>query len=543
MSELTVAQALELAPFARTRVVAGKSGLGRVIRSVNVMEVPDIGDFIKPKELLLTTGFPLRDTPDAWRNLVPTLVAHDVAAVAIKLNRYVHEIPPEMIAAADAAGLPVLELPPDASFNQYINPLLGEILNRQAVMLRRSEEIHDSFTRVLLSGGGFGGLVRALAEFTGHRAALYDRDRPVTASPGVDVEALPAVTAVSSLSGADQPAAAVPGLGPLLHAESVVVGWGISGYVTLWGQGVLNEIDRLAVQHAATILGLEFQRQESIRETEQRYTGQFLAEFLEHRLTSVPEVLRRAEVMGLPLQVTDAHMAVSIPEADMQAEPGWRSRLGGQVGLMRRLFSLVDGVCRSEQVTRILFEHNGAFQLLLQPADAADAAKVRSQLERLGKRILSAVHEAFPQVLPVIGIGRYYGGLEGLPLSYAESQRAVAVGRRTRTAITHYGDLGVYRLLAATNPGELELYVQDLLGPLIDYDRNQGADLLPTLSRYLETGRNARLTAERLFVHYNTVRYRIERIEQILDASLEDPDLQLALHVGIKARSMTEKAD
>lgn len=537
--ELTVEQVLAMAPFARTRVVAGHSGLGRVIRSVNVMEVPDIADFVRPKELLLTTGFPLRNNPEAMRSLIPTLASHDVAALAIKLNRYVHEIPQEMVEAADRFGLPLLELPPDASFNEYINPLLGEILNRQAVMLKRSEEIHANFTRVLLEGGGFNGLIRALAEFTGCEVALYDSERPILSTRPDTVGALPAVAAIASDS--DVAAPAETPLGMLIHTEPVVVGWGVCGYVTLWGQAQeLNEIDRLAVQHAATVLGIEFQRQESIRETERRYAAQFLSEFLEGKLENMAEIMRRAETLSLPLHRTDGLMAIHVDGTDMHADSNWRKRLGGHLGTMRRLLATIDGVCRSEEVAHILFEHDGLFVLLVQPGDVSHRGRVLKQLERIGQRISAGVQGAFSHLVPVVGIGRYYGDVARLPESYQEARRAVVVGRKVRRTVVQYDDLGVYRILAATPDNELHLFVHDILGALIAYDREHDADLIHTLTKYLESGRNVKQTAEALYVHYNTVRYRIERIERLLGGSLEDPDRQLALHVGLKAWAIVE---
>lgn len=532
--ELTVQEVLAMTPFARTRVVAGHSGLGRVIRSVNVMEVPDIADFVRPKELLLTTGFPLRNNPEAMRTLIPTLVSHDVAALAIKLNRYVHEIPQEMAEAADHFGLPLLELPPEASFNEYINPLLGEILNRQAVMLKRSEEIHANFIHVLLDGGGFSGLTRALAEFAGCEVALYDSERPLLTTRPDTVGTLPGVDSLVMRSDSEPPLES--GLGRLLHAEPVVVGWGVCGYVTLWGlDRKMNEVDRLAVQHAATVLGIEFQRLESIRETEQRYTAQFLSEFMEGKLENLAEVMSRAKTLSLPLHLTDGLMVISAEGVQLEADPNWRKRLGGHLGTMRRLQATIEGVCRSEEVAHILFEHDGFFVLLVELSGVSNSARALKRMEHMGQRVFNALQTAFPQLSPVVGIGRHYEDVGRLPESYVEAKRAAVVGRKIRQTVVHYDDLGVYRLLAATRDNELHLFVQDVLGPLIDYDREHDANLVHTLTKYLECGRNVKQTAEALYVHYNTVRYRIERIEELLGGALDDSDRQLALHVGLKA--------
>ncbi len=69
------------------------------------MKVPDVVDWLKPHELLLTTGCPLREVPGGLASLVSNLDDAQVAALGVKLRRYLDELPPAMIAEADRRGL------------------------------------------------------------------------------------------------------------------------------------------------------------------------------------------------------------------------------------------------------------------------------------------------------------------------------------------------------------------------------------------------------------------------------------------------------
>src|SRR5688572_17615716 len=161
---VTLAEILRLPLLEQARVVGGRGGLGRPVRAVNVMEVPDILDWVKPDELLLTTAYPLRDDPVALDALVPHLAQRGLAGIAIKPARYIETIPSAMIAAADRHDFPLIELPPDASFNEIIQAVLTVILNNQSALLERSAAIHDRFTNIVLSGGGLREIAEALAE-------------------------------------------------------------------------------------------------------------------------------------------------------------------------------------------------------------------------------------------------------------------------------------------------------------------------------------------------------------------------------------------
>src|SRR5262245_21152735 len=179
---VSLREALKLAPLQRARVVAGAAGLDRLVSQVNVMEVPDILPWVKPGQLLLTTAYPLRDERAALSALVPGLAERGLAGFAIKPTRYIEAIPPVMVEAAERLAFPLIELPPEASFDEVINAVLGSILNVQAVRLERSAAIHDRFTRIVLSGGGLREIAQALAELIDRPAAILDPDGAVLAT-------------------------------------------------------------------------------------------------------------------------------------------------------------------------------------------------------------------------------------------------------------------------------------------------------------------------------------------------------------------------
>ena len=145
---LVLGDVLRLPTLAHARVVGGFGGLRRPVRGVNVMEVPDILEWVKPDELLLTTAYPLRDDPAALAALIPGLAERGLAGMALKPGRYIRTIPASMIEAADRHDFALIELPPEASFNEIIHSVLTVILDAQSARLQWSAAIHDRFTRI-----------------------------------------------------------------------------------------------------------------------------------------------------------------------------------------------------------------------------------------------------------------------------------------------------------------------------------------------------------------------------------------------------------
>jgi PucR family transcriptional regulator, purine catabolism regulatory protein len=85
---------------------------------------------------------------------------------------------------------------------------------------------------------------------------------------------------------------------------------------------------------------------------------------------------------------------------------------------------------------------------------------------------------------------------------------------------------------------ELRTFYEQTLGPLVEYDRRTGQNLLETLEAYFACHGNLSQTAQRLQLHRNSLLYRIGRIQEIGGVALEDPEARLSLQVALKARRL-----
>jgi purine catabolism regulator len=133
-----------------------------------------------------------------------------------------------------------------------------------------------------------------------------------------------------------------------------------------------------------------------------------------------------------------------------------------------------------------------------------------------------------------IGVGRRVDTPSLLARSFGEARRAVEVGRwaKGRHATEIFDQLGLERLLAATPTDDLVEFVRGAIGPLETYDRDNNAELVDTLAVWLET-RNMAEAARRMYVHYNTLKNRLDRIEAIIGPVVDDAARSLECQVAI----------
>jgi purine catabolism regulator len=140
-----------------------------------------------------------------------------------------------------------------------------------------------------------------------------------------------------------------------------------------------------------------------------------------------------------------------------------------------------------------------------------------------------------------VGVSRVATGLDALPEAYAQAQRAVEVGRRVHGSgsTTFFDGLGLHRLIALIpDQSELRSFAQDVLGPLAE-DTTEAADLRRTLQVLLDTNFNVAEAARSQFFHYNTMRYRVSKLERLLGPLSEDAHLRLDVAVALRVLEIT----
>jgi PucR family transcriptional regulator, purine catabolism regulatory protein len=500
---ISIADALRLPGLSGARVVAGGAGLDRVIGSVNVMEVPDIARYVREGELLLTTAYPLRDDAGALAGLVPLLARKRLAGMALKPGRYISGPPPQMLADAERLGFPLIELPGDASFNDILADVLGTILNRQALQLERSSAIHDRLSAVVLQGGSFGELIRTLADLVQGPAAILDARGQVlaTSEPGGIVP--------------DRPVGAVRPIqvGSVQHGELVV-----------WADGEAPADTMLAMEQAVTIAALLMAQTRSAAAREQRYRAVLLQELVSGHPVDREDLGEAAAAFGWDLRLSRAAL---IAELEQRGASG--SVLVAGQPLEERL----------QQAVRTALGDT-AIAWGLRTGLAVLVHVEQGPLARAGEALRTEIRRSHPDVEVSVALGRVYDDLADLSRSYREAVQTMALGRDLHSAgfVLAYEELGLYRLLHQLPSGELERYCQEMLGPLLEYDRRHQGSLVRTLECHLRHQGNVAAAARELFIHYNTMRHRLGLIETLTGGLGTRPADRAALEVALHARTL-----
>jgi PucR family transcriptional regulator, purine catabolism regulatory protein len=519
-------EVLETPSLTGARVLAGAAGMDRRVTRLNVMEVPDIGAWVKPDEFLLTTAYPLRDRPEALPALIEDLDAKGLAGLGIKLGRYLDEVPAEMLAVADRLGFPIVQLPDGVSFDEIFNEVLTGILNRQAQRLERSERVHRAFLQLVLRGKGLPEIVRDLADLLDGPAVIVDKDGCVLAHARLDDIGLDPAPARLRLD-LDTRRAQVDGSDRELGFVAATISGGARehGYVLGISGAESEPDDVIALENAATVAALELTKRLEVQAVEDKYRSDLMHDLL-REVDDLDDVLRRAAGFGWQLDRRLIVLVVRLDRRTAPVVPDEVVRRAPLVGVIRPAVIDRDPGAAVVRFSNEVVIVTGAF-------DGPDGrGEARDFLRRLADQANRSVGGTVSA-----GLSRPVTEVTDIARAYEQASRALTIGRRVHGdgAVAHFDDLGVYRVLSLVeDDAELRSFAEEVLGDLAADDAT-AADLRRTLQALLDTGGNVAEAARQLHFHYNTLRYRIDKLESMVGPFTTDArvrlDVQLALLV------------
>lgn|GEM_PF-1618552 len=406
-------------------------------------------------------------------------------------------------------------------------------LSVQLSAMTQAHDLQRDLIGRVLDGEGLCGVVRAVADRTGGDVAAFSAGgEPLASSPGAGaldamVATVRRIASAASTGGpvGDHPPVPLDG-GQWLAVQEIRAGGDRLGWFCLVTAEPPGAALSLAVGEAALCCALS--------ELEQRAAESALSEAREHVLWDLLEGApdhRRAAVA----RAARLRLGLSGPRRVVHVVADDVDEVAGQEGWdARRL----ERVCRdfAAMVRRVVAEH-GAGDLVAGRGDTVVAVVGGSG--QAVRDVLAAVRAEAGRLVPgavTCGVSGTRDDPSELHAAHAEAEVAVRAARRLagdRVAV--HDDLGIVRLLLASDPGaDLAAFVDEVIGPLVEHDREHDGELVKTLRAWFEADCSQQEAARRLFVHHKTLRYRLDRIEALTSLDLHRHDDRVRADLALR---------
>lgn len=558
---VTVRDALRQKSLAGARVLAGEQGLDRSVTSVNVMEVPDIVDWVSPGELIITTAYPFKNDVTALYELVEKLNAAEVSGLGIKSKRYIGQVPQDVIELADKLCFPIFEIPYSTTFSEVIAQILTGILNHKTFVLGQIQDLNHSLTQVMLSGGDqqeisrilyqkFGNSVSIISDYLSSFVCNTTPDRQSQIVKIVENENATRFFKESMTVDAMKPFRVSDGLdgSPCMRIVIPICNENtLYGKIYMWEDfRKISAVEQSAIESSASLIALDMIKKLSILEIENNNRLDFLDNLLSGDRRQCQKALLSAKLFGYDPGA--AHQVVTLRLK--QPQDGETLSKKALYHLNTNVIAILQGLMKNGP-SKIIYASRGSNQVLLHqmPSDREGDCekKTNGLIDSLCRRLTTEKLESYV----AIGVGRSYSQSSDLYKSFQEAKRAAISpaplrGPTDKSAAgcraVYYSEIGIYRLLTFDSiRSEAELFCEEMLGPLLAYDEAKDAQLLKTLRVYYQCRGNLTKLSRMLKVHYNTVLYRLEKVKTILGIDLEAEEDLLNLQIALKLYEMKDR--
>ncbi len=539
-SGIRIEELLNLDIMKDSKLLAGSGGLGNLITKVNVMEVPDILNWVEEGELLLTTAYSMKDNLDGFKDLIIHFSQKGLAGMGFKTKRYINEIPESIINVANELEFPLIDISYDLSFSTIITRVLTEIVNNQTSILTRIGCMHNELIDIMLGNGGLKEIAKALYDsLEGKSLAIHDyvfgnniimckEEYRTFIENIIEIESNNLKSIAKDFEDKISRTKSIDYFGEMqIERVNIPIKTNDKNYgcIYIWqDERVLNPVEFTVIEAATPIVALDIYKKILSYEIDSRYR----IEFIEDLLSNDDKKYKKALEMASYFKFDDS----------IKYSVGIIS-LNNLYQMEQRIISIVKKINENIYPKIIIGNKSNKIIILYGVEKVKNDSYVKEDIKVFCDEILRyAKIENIKNI--AIGIGSIIPDPRELYRSYNEANRTLEyLNNYKHKKVAFFDDLGIFRILSSEEimPDLKKIYI-DLLSNLLKYDTEKGTEFIETLSSYFKHSGNLKKVSEEMFTHYNTIIYRIQRIKEITGIDFEDYDEMLNLQIALKIHEL-----
>lgn len=520
---MRVRDTLNLPSLEQACVVSGEEGLDNEVSSAMVLEAPDIENWGREGQLIITSFYALQNLSDVdMEAFFEKMSVIGISGVIFKTERLVSDIPSILICLSNRHGMPIIRVPKSTRYEPIMLDVLGNVINSNLTVLNRFFSAHQQTMALALTHPSVLDIISELSTAIRMDVTFFNqtRDQRVSTSQGLgDFRALSFNEIEKDrYQGYHYYETALSyGGGRVCEALSVAIPSSDRNryYLLIHGPSErLTRLDVMTIENIAGLLQMEVLKENALDQRLFIQNNALVHDLLLDRFSNHEQVDMTLEQLGI---ASEALYQVVMVRVSTESQ-GDRSEVDRVVRAVRR------HVKRLFRATAY-FESNDRVAIIGNFADEARALSVGQVTTSLDELLHKGTLPEFTYLAAISNCGDRYS-LGELNSEVISINRLFGGSMGTSHCI-RFRDLGVLKLLLRVGEdGSAREYVDPRLLRL----RDERPELAETLVAFFENGGNYQETARAMFLHPKTVRYRISLAEQMVGIDVRNSDdfLQIA---------------
>ncbi|MCO7175030.1 PucR family transcriptional regulator [Sporolactobacillus kofuensis] len=528
--------------FSGFKLIAGDAGSDREIRNINMMDAPDIIDYLKSGDWLVTSGYHLKNNADFFEKLVRQMAEKGCAALGIKTKRFIEDIPDAVIQLANQLSFPLIFIPNSIPLVDIVNQTLSLILNTRTQELQFAIDKHQQFSSHIMNGEGALQILDSLSQFIGFPAALLDNYfKPIAVAHQGSIQNL--FDPLKQVGSEFIQTRSFSSSFCLINTHQVYTLFPLYTYKTkrhfLVIAGCTAMEDRirvLTIEQAVNVLAFELIKDEALKQSDRKIRDAFFMKLITDEFSSKEEMINRAKEFGMQSEQKTIVIVGKLDIDDRQISfTTFRKKTNDVCEFM-------EGELANLPFPGFFFVKDTFCICLINVGEGWTNGQ-RQLLPYLG-RVQNRVAQFFSETLS-FGLSNLCVNLTDIATAYQAAVDALHVGLRSgrRAFIQIYQSNGFADLLRMVPMEDLYKLYRETFQGLAFSEKEEDKELFRTLIVYFESNCQISETAKKLYIHRNTVIYRIEKCEQLLGKNLKDPETGFMIRFAFRLKSLMDEAN
>jgi PucR family transcriptional regulator, purine catabolism regulatory protein len=534
---LKVKEMLKIQSLEGAKLLAGKNGTLNEINGINVLEALDIENWGRSGEVILTSFFALQNLSDSELDIFfKKLHDIEISAIIIKIERLVQHIPNKIIELCDRHLIPLVQISKGVKYESIILEILGPIINKNVALLNKYYEIHSELTSLALK-------IPTMNEILSEFKKMIQRDVSLINSvKKTEISTNPELCDVTILGkskvlkekymhftyerikvvyNSTNPNT----VGKQLRVRIPYLGFNDYELIIHELQDDISSEDFMVIENAVKFLQMELLKKYAVSQNLSLQKNNIISDLLNDRLHEKKDIDEVLESLNIHNHKYYRVIIIKLYQRDQNKNLD-KNLMIPIIEQIKNIFKFnFQDIAFLERSDRIVFIFNF-------DKDKFNVSSIEKYMHNMAENNL---------------FKEFYFGLSisskvekpDIPKANVEVLDTQKILRlfHNSNKILAYEDLGIYKLfLEADNLDQLEKFIS----PRIVRFRLDYTQLFETLEIFINTNQNYTLTSETLFLHPKSVRYRIDKIKDILNLDFTNPEELLQIQVASRLFKLIE---
>ncbi len=523
----------------------------RPVDTISVIELP-VENFVHEKELVLSTCIGCEKDTEIFMDFVRAIHQSGASALVISTGGYIKDIPQEIVDYANEINFPIIEIPWEIRFAGIIKAVFSELNNIKQGNAKRFENLQKKLLTLFLNGSTLSEAAELIREELGNQAVIVNSLGNIKGVSKYADELLSILeTPLKILSSGKNLS-----LLDTFDCKEIYTVYKIRSRNMVYGYLYLKTLEdnimddyirdnrALVVRHIAAPISLWFDREQTIFETAMHHQDNFIWDIIQCKEDEFTDLYNQGKSIGYDLSlpyicmvglISNFEKSYQLQRADFTSYEEWKFNcikiIKTQVLRAGRTANL-SVMTTYQQDLLIIFLESKSDDVKEETDEFLDALEARIGL-------------AYPRLVFSWGISEGVVQDSSFNKTFLDAKISLEIcyGEKKMGYRNIYHNTSIYRLLSIlSNDADAQKIIMNIIDGLIEYDSENKLDLVETFKAYVQNKGNVSQTARNLHLHRQSLLYRLKRIEEITNLSLDNADdiflLELCLRLWDKRSSL-----